>query len=303
MRTLIIKTGAAGDVLRTTFVPMGLKKKNPQAQIDWEVNKKYFPLLENNPALNKIYTSGVFYQDYDEIICLDDKLNYPEYLSEWFDMSLVSRLGKNKADYLKKQNIRTYQQIIANALKIEPKPPILILNENNYEFANNFAVSSNISLREPIIGLNTGAGNRWQQKKWSIKKTVQLAKKLKKDYQVILFGGLEEKKRNQKILNQVDIINSGYYNSLLDFAALINLCDLLVTVDTFALHIATAFGIKIVALFGPTSAAEIDLFGKGEKIITPMKCACCYKKNCNKKPNCMDKIEVNRVYQSIKKLL
>ena len=51
------------------------------------------------------------------------------------------------------------------------------------------------------------------------------------------------------------VIDAGCDNSLMDFAALIGLCDILVTSDSLALHIGVALKKYVVTLFGPTSWA------------------------------------------------
>ena len=49
----------------------------------------------------------------------------------------------------------------------------------------------------------------------------------------------------------------------MDFAALIDRLDVLVTSDSLALHVATARRVPLVAFFAPTPADEIELYGRG----------------------------------------
>ena len=44
-----------------------------------------------------------------------------------------------------------------------------------------------------------------------------------------------------------------------------------------ALHVAVARGVRCVALFVPTSAAEIELYGLGEKVESTAPDACSYR--------------------------
>ena len=95
-------------------------------------------------------------------------------------------------------------------------------------------------------------------------KTSELIDKLNnqiKNSKILLFGGPEEKERNKKIKNLVkaDIIDAGCDNSLMEFASLVNLCNVLVTSDSLALHIGVALKKKIICYFYPTSASEIEL--------------------------------------------
>ena len=128
---VIIKTGAAGDVLRTTVLLHLFKGKN----ITWitaghnhEVLPQEFPGL-NILDLEMVNPSSIIS---DHTISLDDEIRcaglatsietkkitgtyslrgdvqYTADSSEWFDMGLVSKLGKKIADDLKKEE----QQIL-----------------------------------------------------------------------------------------------------------------------------------------------------------------------------------------------
>jgi len=99
------------------------------------------------------------------------------------------------------------------------------------------------------------------------------------------------------------LLDTGCDNSLLEFAAIVDLCDLIITADTLALHIATALNKKIVALFGPTSSNEIELYGRGIKLCSPDGCKCYYRKYCSEETSCMEKISSQMVIEAISSLL
>ncbi|MBT6459874.1 MAG: glycosyltransferase family 9 protein [Planctomycetaceae bacterium] len=218
--------------------------------------------------------------------------------ADWFNMSLISTLGKDEADKRKKANQRSYPEILFDALKIIPGKPSLHLGIEDREFAERFE-QSYLEHNSIKIGLNTGAGNRWQFKQLDVSKTVDLANELTRPVgrQILIFGGPEEVERNQEIIRKVScpIVNTGTNNSIRQFAALVGLCDILVTSDSLALHIASALGVATVSFFGPTSVAEIKLFSRGEKIVSPLSCVCCYKRSCDFSPNCMDGISTDQI--------
>ena len=122
---------------------------------------------------------------------------------------------------------------------------------------------------------------------------------------VILLGGNDEKERNDEIKKLVKnkIIDAGSTNTVREFASIINICNLIVSSDTLAMHISIALRKKLIVLMGPTSSAEIELFGRGIKITSDMDCLCCYKKKCDIVPNCMDNISLETVIESVRKLL
>jgi len=320
MDILVIKLGAIGDVIRTTSILPGLKEKYKDCKIDWLTKKKSFDVLKNNSFINKIFLidnniEKIKSHGYDLVINLDDdneacklaseinhkeiigayldneKKTYTKNSSLWFDMGLISKFGKQKADEFKAKNNKTYQEIMYNILNLEynKQEPILNLNNGGLKFGKNFAKKNKIKENDSVIGINTGAGGRWQDKKLSIEETALLIDKLNNEIpnvKLLLFGGPEEKERNEKIKKTIKskIIDAGCDNSLMEFASLVNLCNILITSDSLALHIGTALKKKIVAFFYSTSAAEIELYDRGVKVIGKGKDYCSYKAKCNYPP-------------------
>jgi len=178
-------------------------------------------------------------------------------------------------------------------LEYKKQEPILILNDNELNFGKDFAEKNNLKNNDLIIGINTGAGGRWQDKKLSIEETSLLINKLNneiktndKNIKLLLFGGIEEKDRNEKIKSiiKTDIIDAGCKNSLIEFVSLVNLCHIIITSDSLAMNIGIALKKKIVAFFCPTSPQEIELYNRGMKIIPKKGCVCCYKPKCDIPP-------------------
>lgn len=338
MEIIIIKLGAVGDVLRTTSILQPLKEKYKDAKISWITKKESIGLLENNIYADKLYSledlklDDLAKKKYDLVISLDDnkeaceiatrlkkgkimgsyleggKQKYTADSSLWFDMGLISRYGKQKADKLKAENKKTYQQIMHELLGLEYKKqePILVLNKGELSFGEKFAAENNIKNNNLVVGINTGAGGRWQDKKLGIEETAELIDKLNKELKdknakLLLFGGPEEKERNEKIKEIVKTksIDAGCNNSVKEFAALVNLCNVLVTSDSLALHIGVALKKKVVAFFYPTSSQEIELYGRGLKIIGKGKSYCSYQTKCDIPP----KWDIDEIVSAVKNLV
>ena len=81
--------------------------------------------------------------------------------------------------------------------------------------------------------------------------------------------------------------------------------DLLLTVDSGPLHIASLANLKTVSLWGPTSPKMYaPLFGDNLFIISPYSCVGCNKRKCNKGDNpCMRAIEPKVVFDAVNKNL
>ena len=136
----------------------------------------------------------------------------------------------------------------------------------------------------------------------SAQKTIELVNRLQKELDVtcMILGGEAEKERNEKIAKATGALNAGVH-SLRNFAAIINQCDILVTSDSLAMHFGIATWKHLTVFFGPTSAAEIELYNLGAKLAPPLPCLVCYKKSCSIHPNCMESLKVETVFEAVKK--
>lgn len=328
-KILIIKLDATGDVLRTTSILPALKRDYPKSHITWITKRNAKDLFTNNPLVDELF----FIEDNDTIsrllvekfnilihpdaspvsaslasianaeikkgFVLDEKgkvIPVNEDAVEWLEMGAF--------DDLKKKNQKTYQEIIHTiaGLKYQKDEIQVHLNQKEIDFKNHFYSDNNLKRFKYLVGLNTGAGTRWQYKQWQLEGYIELIKKLntKKEIGILLYGGPDEIERNKNLKDKFpDVIDTGIDNSLRQFFSLLDLCDVLVTSDTMALHAAAALRKKIICLFGPTSNTEIEDYGRIEKIIPDLECLVCYKTRCDFAITCMGSITSDMVYKSV----
>ena len=150
-------------------------------------------------------------------------------------------------------------------------------------------------------------GNLFETKRWFPERYAQLADLLKnKGYQVVITGSKKEavtvkqvKEFSRTTLPVLPPI------PLRKFAAFLSNIDLLVTNDGGVLHLAQAVGIKTFAIFGSTDPYiwfPYRVPDNGDFIYSNLDCSPCGKKRCDSL-ECLKKIEVDDVFESIKKLL
>jgi heptosyltransferase-2 len=160
-----------------------------------------------------------------------------------------------------------------------------------------------VSAGRPLIGLNTGAGGRWPLKQWREDGYLELIGRISRSYDVqfVLLGGPGERDRNERLsaAAPVRLFDPGCDNPVRHFAAMLGQCDVVVTGDTLAMHLALALRRRTVILFGPTSAPEIDTYDLGEKVVPDMACLSCYKNSCDFVPNCMELISTDMVEAAV----
>jgi ADP-heptose:LPS heptosyltransferase len=332
-RLLIVKLDAMGDVLRSTALLPPLAEVHPAASITWITRKESIPLLERNPYVTEVLELGgetlvhLQTRTFDRVINLDASKTSAALAtmarSARKDGFVLDERGcvhpTNDAarrwleaglfDDIKRQGSSTYQACMADILGLSGREHryVLQLGSDEIDRAARHLTSLGVDLDRPVIGLNTGAGGRWPLKQWREEGYLELVERigLNEDVQFVLLGGPSEEKRNARLrrLAAVPLFDPGCDNTVRHFAALVSHCDIAVTGDTLAMHVALALGKRTVVLFGPTSAAEIELYGLGEKVVPDMGCLSCYKTSCQLSPNCMDLISTGMVERAVLKQL
>lgn len=332
-RILIIKLAAIGDVLRTTPILPVLREKYPQSYITWLTDKSSVAILEENPYIDRLLTTNyenalrLQAEEFDILICLDKDTVASSLASlAKAKTKLGFALAKNGllyalnkeaehllqlgvSDELKfRQNQKTYQQLMFEALRLGEKYGEYVINlpQKYISYGKHLAKQWGINNGRVIIGLNTGAGKRFATKRWEIGGFIELADRLSKDLKahVVLLGGPEEVERNKEISSKTrhPVIDSGCNHSIKEFMGLLNQCHLIITGDTLALHLAIALRKLVITFFGSTCHQEIDLYGRGKKLVANADCAPCYRGDCDTMI-CMKNITSNDVFNACKEVL
>lgn len=291
-RTLILKLGAIGDVVRTTPLLRSLK-----GEVTWVTREEARPLLPMDSSRLQVVlledVRSLAAQEFDLVVSLDDELeaaqlasslrtkelvgctvddggriSYTQSSAEWFDMGLLSRFGRQKADELKLQNRKTYQEILFGMVgrQFQGEEYVLAVDSSN----------PSRSRGEVGVGIETRAGARWPMKRWN--RYGELA------------GVLGGEGYKCELFAQRD--------SLLSYVQDINACDIIVTGDTLALHLALGLKKRVVGLFICTSPAEIYDYGRLRKIVSPLLSEVFY--HTDYVQEAVDAIRLETVYEAVK---
>lgn len=222
---------------------------------------------------------------------------------EWYNMSKLGDKPMN--DILKKENKKTHRQLMGEIIDVknwEKYETFLRLSENQRKFANDFKRRYNILKNELVIGINVGSADRWK-KQLPIDMTSKLIDMIYEKYKckILLFGGPDERIQNDEIKKGIHspVIDTGCGNDMIEFPALVSVCNLMINSDSLGMHVSFALKRKTIVLIGPTSSNEIDTYGVGKKIASKSDCLCCYKKECDS----MKLIDLNEIMKSIEELM
>ena len=150
-----------------------------------------------------------------------------------------------------------------------------------------------------LIGLNPGS-TYGTAKRWIPERFAETADRVAVEYggHVLIFGGRGEESLGTAIASRMtspSTVLSGR-TTVRELMALIKACGLFITNDSGPMHIAAAFGVPLVAIFGPTDPVTTSPFGKGHELIRkPVDCSPCLLRECPIDHRCMQGITVEAV--------
>ncbi len=337
-KVLIVRLSSIGDVLLTTPTIRLLKNKFPDSQIDFVIKKRFAELLKHHPSISHLYhydkydeanslrtiKQQIRNQNYDLIIDLHKNFR-SYYLTTGSGAKDIVRYNKGVIQRflmvkfklkLSRTIVPIYQRYLNNLKRFEIKydgKGLDIFFDEKVE-RRSFDKCSNFlnDLSGLIIGIAPGAKHatkRWTAEGFS---TVINFFVSNKNARIILFGGDADREivksfsiqKHQLVLNTIGEL------SLLEAAALMNYCDLVLTNDSGLMHIAAALKKKVVAIFGSTTE-ELGFFPYlNEQTILQnnnLKCRPCShigRKKCPKGHfKCMKEITADHVISAMEGLL
>lgn len=286
MNILIIKLNATGDVVRTTTLLHRLA-----GDITWVTAPNNTALLEGlRPNVRCIAwpdRAKALDRNYDLVISLEDEaetaafvnsarpkqvfgaylngdgqVKYTDDARRWFDLSLISVHGRQKADELKYLNRHSYQELVFDGL--------------GFRFAGERYV-----LPQPVatdlrgdVAIAPVAGPVWPMKAW--------------DHYPALQVRLEAAGYKVNVLPR--------RSTLLEHLGDVAQHRVLVSGDSLPMHLALGVGTHCVTLFNCTSPWEIHDYGIQTKVVSPLLGEFFYKRGLD--PRATAAISLDEVHQA-----
>jgi heptosyltransferase II len=163
----------------------------------------------------------------------------------------------------------------------------------------------------PLVGLFPGANA--PARRWPADRFAELARRLAEaGARLVVMGGAREAVLTADVAAAAQGgLDAGGRTDLGDLAALLSLCDLVVTNDTGPMHLAGAVGTPTVSLWGPSDPREVRQVGAPDVRVTGPELACkpCYRNHCARRgagtllpdahEECMRLIEVESVVRAV----
>lgn len=318
---LIIKPGAVGDLLQMTPVIRALRRYSTDARITMLVGSALTAsLFANDPRVLEtiVVNRKGRHRSASAMIDLwrmlrsrrfDLVLNFQRSnIRTWFlaSASMPCRiLVYHKARNRRIHAVVNYLETLI-PLGITPSDTILELvpDEHSRVFARDLFAARGLDAA-PVVALNPGAThivNRWPAERFAeLADLIAATSKAR----AIIIGGPDDTDLADEIVKRSGSkpLSLAGATSLLQLGAVLERCRVLVSGDTGPLHLATAVGTKVVALFGAADPVRTGPVGSGHLIIQArgVRCVPCRSRSCANTNylECMEMIPAQEVADSV----
>ncbi len=340
-RLLVIRWGALGDLIHASASVQAVKQAYPDMEVHWLTSPAYRVLVASFAGVDQVWTwekrqglwalgqlAWQFRQwGVDGVINLHPSLKsmlftalvMPRYSAVYHKEKLRSK-GQAQRTVPRRHAASDFYQPFLRLLPTlpDPLPNVPALRP---------AQETDVLPAKPDgviwVGLIPGVGAKRSNRAWEGSAYVGLIETLlthNPNLQVLLVGGPDETPLVQHILEELGKVlgdtghrvqnHCGRYD-ILGTASVLAQCNVVVGGDTGPMHLATATGVPVVGIYGPTALARTGPLAHGaSRMITPpetLACWPCEQAECpytdEQHLACMRQISVEQVQSAILGLL
>lgn len=338
-RILIIRLSSLGDVILTTPVIAALKAKFPHSELFFLTKARYGDLLRNDPRISSLVEfdpagkdrglsgfmsliSELRSHDFDLLVDLHSNLRsflvrhlVKSRIKLKYNKRWLSRFLMVHFKFLKTRPVSTvnsYLEVLKQLNVNTTENRILVfLNPEDVDFSDHFLLEQQVKKDDIVVGVHPGA--KWETKKWDGGKFARVCQGLvdKLGCTIMLLGDAGEAKLVEEVGKDIpaERLVKAVGLPLRKVMSLIKRCDCFITNDSGPMHIASALGVPVVAIFGPThpKLGFAPVGSRNVVLCADVKCSPCSlhgEKRCSKKSRfCMDLIEPDMVIEAVERLL
>lgn len=278
-----------GDTIMATPAVLNLQKKYPEAKITIFGSFVATEIYKNFPNIEQVIVDASkksgnryinLYKMAKSLGSFDLAVSFRSSFSSKFLLFFINTAQKFSYKKLKHQEmhlVNRYNNFINNSLRtdfISGDLELFIPKQNNKN-------------TKKLLGINPGA-TYGSAKRWYPSEFAKVAIALCNEYDIVIFGGSGETDIASDIENILlengvqNYVNLAGKTSIKELCGNISSLDLFITNDSGPLHIAAAYKIKTIVIFGPTIATQTHGWNNPNEIIIkkPLDCAPCMKRVC-----------------------
>ncbi len=291
---LVIRYSALGDVVLATSVLEPLRARFPAARIEWVTDALYAPLLEGLPEIAQVHRlaregadaalplAGRLRGRFDVVIDLQNKLRSAVVARAAAPLrtafrrrtalrALMAVFGSDQP-LVRAHATRLYAEALAPLGVTGPGPVKVSLSPQ----ARALAADALQGVEAPAVAIAPGA--RWATKRWPAERFAAVADALHaQGVRIVLCGGPGDRDAFAafRAATRARVAADLSFLPLDALAAALARVDLLIACDSGPVHLATAVGTPVLALFGPTSTTRWGPPPPGRALSLDLPCAPC----------------------------
>ena len=152
--------------------------------------------------------------------------------------------------------------------------------------------------------------SRWPTKNWSADRFVQVGRELRDRIGATLYlvGSAADRAVCDEIARGIGqgVVNLCGGTSLVELGSLLQEMNLAITVDSGPMHMATAVGVPVLAVFGATDPRRTGPFGGSHRVLTAesLDCRPCFSDACRRSDlACLDRVSADAVVETAMEML
>jgi ADP-heptose:LPS heptosyltransferase len=226
MKIAVRRGGGFGDVLLTTPILKALKQKYPDSELTFVTDQSGYTVLKGLPYI-------------DDYLLYKGLYNVQHLKLEGFDLEFSLMYEKRPNCHI----LDAYASQADVAL-IDKKPEIALL-QSHYDTAEQWMDFEQMKEKDLLIGIHRGP--TWPCRAWHPLKFKAVADYLKEKYHAVIAEFSGEPGFGMDL--GIDLTGK---TSIRQTAAILKRCSLLICIDSFLLHLASAVETPTVAIFGCT---------------------------------------------------
>lgn len=330
-RILLIKPSSLGDIVHAMPVASAIKTAWPEAHLTWVVKRRWADLVERIEGVDRVWPVDETVRSWIEQarrlraerfhLAIDLQGLLRSGALAWFSGAPV-RIGFANARegspwfYTTRVPVPTAEMhavdqylLAARSLGIRSSgtPRFSFTTfDHDREIIRDVCAREGLMIDRPWIAVNVSA--RWPTKRWALSSFAELLDHLHQEGlgPVVAIGGPGDRTDAEQLratarspfIDLTGKVPLGCLPTLLSRAAL------LITNDSGPMHIAAAVGVRVIALFGPTSEVRTGPYGTGHQVLTkPVPCRPCMSRVCRHDPEleCLRLITPREVTEAVRR--
>lgn len=319
-RILLVKPSALGDVVHALPVAATLHRRYPNIPLDWLVEEEAEDIVRGHPALSGVvvsgrkrwlqqlrhpaeilatlremrrFAAGLRRRRYDAVLDLQGLFKSALYvLGSGASVRVGFAEGREGAPWVlthrvvaPPQPVHAVDRYLYLAAAVDATEPVrefhIYLSPDDLAVGRFHLAACRVPPGCPRVVLHPSA--RWRTKLWEVSRWRELATALLGEgIGVILTGSREDEEIAESIvagMNPPPVSLVGRL-TLKQLVAVLRDVDLMITVDSGPMHIATALGTPVVALFGPTDPLRTGPLGPARILRRELPCSPCLQRSC-----------------------